>query len=179
LKHGENAAGRIASLELGSERVCKKVLLCASLISFQGVIENRLEVGGRGRSRVSVRHNGKSEFVGDGGRGDWHEASEPPRETVHPRVTSDKRADKRNTPKTRIGPITTWLWGAAVEYHTVAVNVSWSKQYMSGLIFTAFVSLVVVVKIFRIRRARLPVGVTPIPRHDHHNQHRSRNVLTS
>ena len=73
MKHGENAAGRIASLELGSERMCKEVILCASLMSFQGVIENRLEVGGRGRSRVGVRHKGWSGFVGDGDRRDWHE----------------------------------------------------------------------------------------------------------
>jgi hypothetical protein len=73
LKHGENAAGRIASLELGSERVRKEVLLCASLISIQGVIEKLEEVGGRCRSRLSVRHIGRSEFVDDGDGGDWYE----------------------------------------------------------------------------------------------------------
>jgi hypothetical protein len=49
LKHGENATGRIAGLELSSEWVGKKVLLGASFICFQGIIENRLEGGGGGR----------------------------------------------------------------------------------------------------------------------------------
>ena len=40
LKHGENAARRIASLEPISEWVLKKVLLCAFLVRFQGIIEN-------------------------------------------------------------------------------------------------------------------------------------------
>jgi hypothetical protein len=40
LKHSEDAAGRIASLELSSEWVGKKVLLCASFMRFQGIIEN-------------------------------------------------------------------------------------------------------------------------------------------
>ena len=46
LKHCENATGSVASLELSSEWVPKEVLLCASLISFQGIIENSLKVGG-------------------------------------------------------------------------------------------------------------------------------------
>lgn len=58
LKHDENAARRVAVLELDSEWVREKILLCASLVHFQGIIENKLEVGGRGGSRVSVRHRG-------------------------------------------------------------------------------------------------------------------------
>jgi hypothetical protein len=46
LKDVENAAGRLAVLELGSEWVGAKVLLRASLVCFQGIIENKLEVGG-------------------------------------------------------------------------------------------------------------------------------------
>jgi hypothetical protein len=46
LKHSSNAAGGVACLELGSERVVKKVLLCSSLIFFQGIIENLLEFVG-------------------------------------------------------------------------------------------------------------------------------------
>ena len=65
--------------------------------------------------------------------------SEPPRETVHPRVTSDKREIPEHT-TFKTEPITTWLWGAEVEYHNIPGNVSWSKQYMTGLIFTTFVS---------------------------------------
>lgn len=45
-KHGENAPRRITVLELGAEWVDKKVLFCASVIRFQGIIENLLEVGG-------------------------------------------------------------------------------------------------------------------------------------
>jgi hypothetical protein len=60
LKNVENAARRVAVLEVGSERVREKVLLCASLVRFQGIIEDKLEVGGRGGSRVSVRHRGTS-----------------------------------------------------------------------------------------------------------------------
>jgi len=37
LKHGENAAGRIAGLEPVSEWVLKKILLCALLVRFQGL----------------------------------------------------------------------------------------------------------------------------------------------
>jgi hypothetical protein len=45
LKHGENAARRIAGLEPVSEWVLKEILLCAFLVCFQGVVENYLEVG--------------------------------------------------------------------------------------------------------------------------------------
>jgi hypothetical protein len=45
LKDVENAAGRVAALELGSEWVGEKIVLCALFVRFQGVIENKLEVG--------------------------------------------------------------------------------------------------------------------------------------
>ena len=47
LKHSEDAAGRVAGLELCGEWVGIKVLLCTSVIRFQGIIEYLLEVGGR------------------------------------------------------------------------------------------------------------------------------------
>lgn len=56
--------GRVAGLELGGEWVRKKVLLCATFICFQGLVENLLEVGGRRGSIVSMkvmRHTGWSE----------------------------------------------------------------------------------------------------------------------
>ena len=40
MKDGENGAGRVAGLELGGEWVCKKILLCAFFVFFQGIIEN-------------------------------------------------------------------------------------------------------------------------------------------
>jgi hypothetical protein len=40
LKHGENAASRIAGFEPVSERVREKILLCAFFVRFQGTIEN-------------------------------------------------------------------------------------------------------------------------------------------
>jgi hypothetical protein len=40
LKHGENAASRMARFELVSERVREKILLCAFFVRFQGIIEN-------------------------------------------------------------------------------------------------------------------------------------------
>jgi hypothetical protein len=56
LKDSSNAAGRIAFLELSSEWMGEKVLLCASLICFQGIVENRLKVGRRCGRRMSLRH---------------------------------------------------------------------------------------------------------------------------
>ena len=44
LKHGENGAGRLAGLELGCERMGKKVLLCLLFVGFQGITESELEV---------------------------------------------------------------------------------------------------------------------------------------
>lgn len=55
LKHKEDAVGRVAGLELGGEWVRKKVLLCATFICFQGLVENLLEVGGRRGSIVSMK----------------------------------------------------------------------------------------------------------------------------
>jgi len=40
LKHGENAASRIAGLEPVSERVREKIILCAFFVRFRGIIEN-------------------------------------------------------------------------------------------------------------------------------------------
>jgi hypothetical protein len=40
LKHGENAARRIAGLEPASEWVLKEIVLCAFLVRFQGIVEN-------------------------------------------------------------------------------------------------------------------------------------------
>jgi len=64
LKHDEDATRRIAGFELVSEWVFEKILLCAFLVLFQGIIENYLEVEGWGRSRLSVRHQGVSEEFG-------------------------------------------------------------------------------------------------------------------
>ena len=44
LKHVENAAWGVAVLELGSEWVGAKILPRAFFVSFQGIIENELEV---------------------------------------------------------------------------------------------------------------------------------------
>ena len=40
LKHGENAARRIAGLESASEWVLKEIALCALVVRFQGIVEN-------------------------------------------------------------------------------------------------------------------------------------------
>jgi hypothetical protein len=40
LKHGENAAGRIAGLEPVCEWVLRNIYLCALLVHFQGIVEN-------------------------------------------------------------------------------------------------------------------------------------------
>jgi hypothetical protein len=40
LKHGENAASRIAGFEPVSERVREKIVLCAFFVRFHGIIEN-------------------------------------------------------------------------------------------------------------------------------------------
>jgi hypothetical protein len=46
LKDVENVARRLAELELGSEWVGEKIVLCAFFVRFQGMIENKLKVGG-------------------------------------------------------------------------------------------------------------------------------------
>jgi hypothetical protein len=57
VKNGENCAGRVALLELGGEWLDKKILLCALFVCFQGIIEDELEIGGRGGGGgVRVRH---------------------------------------------------------------------------------------------------------------------------
>ena len=61
MKDKENAVGRLASLELGSEWVRKKVLLCVSFIFIPGNAENLFDVGGRCDNRVRARHNVRSE----------------------------------------------------------------------------------------------------------------------
>jgi hypothetical protein len=64
LKHEKNGTWRIAGLELFGERMGKKVLLCTLLISFQGIIDYRMEAGGRGGGVVSAGHKiGREEFV--------------------------------------------------------------------------------------------------------------------
>jgi hypothetical protein len=40
LKHCEKIAGRIAAFEPVGERVCEKIVLCAFIVRFQGIIEN-------------------------------------------------------------------------------------------------------------------------------------------
>jgi hypothetical protein len=40
LKHGENAARRIAGLEPACEWVLKEILLCVLLVRFQSIVEN-------------------------------------------------------------------------------------------------------------------------------------------
>jgi hypothetical protein len=59
LKHSENTASRITVFEPISERVRVKIALCAFFVRFQGIIENRFEVGRCG-SRGSVRHKGEA-----------------------------------------------------------------------------------------------------------------------
>jgi hypothetical protein len=44
MKNGENCAGRVAFLELGGERMGKKILLCALFVCFQSIVENELEI---------------------------------------------------------------------------------------------------------------------------------------
>ena len=54
LKYGENGARRMAGLELSCEWMGKKIDFCLLFVGFQGIIENKLEVGGQRASRVSV-----------------------------------------------------------------------------------------------------------------------------
>ena len=96
LKHSSNVAGRFASLDLGSERVVKKVLLCSSLIFFQGIIENLLEFGGRCGCRVRLRHDGGSR-EGDSGLRGWGRRRPGPhlKHAVH--ACGDKRSDSNHS----------------------------------------------------------------------------------
>ena len=59
LKDVENATRRVAVLELSGEWVRGKILFCSFFVHFQGIIENKLEIGGRGGSRVSERHKAR------------------------------------------------------------------------------------------------------------------------
>jgi hypothetical protein len=61
LKDGENGTGGIARLELGGEGMCKEVVLCTLLVIVQCVIDDQLEVRGRGGSREGVRHEEENE----------------------------------------------------------------------------------------------------------------------
>ena len=45
-KDVENATRGVAVLELGGEWVFEKILFCVLFVRFQGVIEDKLEVGG-------------------------------------------------------------------------------------------------------------------------------------
>jgi hypothetical protein len=47
LKHEENGTWRVAGLELFGERMGKKILLCTLFIYFQGIVDYRIEAGGR------------------------------------------------------------------------------------------------------------------------------------
>jgi len=67
LKHGENAASRIAGFEPAGERVREKIVLRTFSVPFQRIIENLSEVGRFG-SRVSVRHKGRSRNRVEGSR---------------------------------------------------------------------------------------------------------------
>ena len=60
MKDGENGTGRIARLELGGEWMCKEVVLRTLLVIVQCVIDDELEIRGRGDGRVSVRHGRRS-----------------------------------------------------------------------------------------------------------------------
>jgi hypothetical protein len=55
-KYVDDGAGRMAMLELGSEWMGKKIVLCAFFVFFQGSIENELEVERRWASRENMRH---------------------------------------------------------------------------------------------------------------------------
>jgi hypothetical protein len=84
LKDGENRTRRIARLELGGERMCEEVVLRTFLVFVQCVVDDKLEVRGRGVGKKSVRlcvrheeENGQflrareknGEFVGDRAEG--------------------------------------------------------------------------------------------------------------
>ena len=46
----------MAGLELGDEWMGKKIAFCLLFVGFQGIVENKLKVGGLRASRVSKRH---------------------------------------------------------------------------------------------------------------------------
>ena len=63
MKDCDNGTGRIARLELGSEWMCKQVVLSSLLVFVQSIIDDELEVRaltrGRGGGRLSMRHEGE------------------------------------------------------------------------------------------------------------------------
>ena len=63
MEHIKNCGRRVACLELGCEWVRKEVSFCLFLVCPQSIVENCLEVGGRGICRASLGHECKS--------GDW------------------------------------------------------------------------------------------------------------
>ena len=80
LKDGKNGTRGTAKLELGGEWVYKEVVLRLFLVFVQGVIDDQLEIRGRGGGGVSVRHGGEGQqfvrvsqdnggFVGDRAEG--------------------------------------------------------------------------------------------------------------
>jgi len=56
LKYGKNGARRLAGLEIRCEWMEKNIVFCLLFVGFQGIIENKLKVRGRGASWVSLRH---------------------------------------------------------------------------------------------------------------------------
>jgi hypothetical protein len=60
LKKSEYAARRITGLEPASEWVLEEIRLCALVVRFQGIVENKFEVGRRGK-RLIMRHKGGSD----------------------------------------------------------------------------------------------------------------------
>ena len=46
MNEGENGAGRVASLELGSKWMRKKIAFRALFIRLQGIIKHQLKIGG-------------------------------------------------------------------------------------------------------------------------------------
>jgi hypothetical protein len=61
LKDRKNGTGRIARLELGGEGMCEEVGFCTLLVIVQCVIDDELEVRGRGDGRVGMRHGRENE----------------------------------------------------------------------------------------------------------------------
>ena len=56
LEDFKNGGGGVAGLKSCGEWVCKEVLFRALFILFQGIVDDELEVRGRGGSSVSMRH---------------------------------------------------------------------------------------------------------------------------
>ena len=56
LKYGEDGARRLAGLELRREWMRKQIVLCVLFVGFQGVVENKFKVEGRGARMVGLGH---------------------------------------------------------------------------------------------------------------------------